>query len=224
MNKFRNIELIECPYYLICNKCNNIPIIELQKNNESVILKCSICNFIYNEKIKNIVNYSSKYVSNAIKYCSSKHEKKIPSNIYCKIHNLFLCNECLKFHQDKYYLYQKMNEVIDNIEEPKGDDMIKIYFLHNEGGNISFNISNKTPLNEALKLFAKKIYLPENFIDELIFLSNGDILDNKSAKSLNECDIMNNQKILVMNRIDDNHEIIKFFNLKKIFVFFIIKN
>lgn len=79
----------EFPFYLICKKCNNIPEIEL-KDNEIVSITCSQCNNNVNERIENLVNYSSKYISNAKKFCNSKHEEIIPSYIFCKTHDLFL--------------------------------------------------------------------------------------------------------------------------------------
>jgi hypothetical protein len=125
LNKFRLIESNEYPFYLICQKCYNSPLIEL-KDNENVLISCWKCNITVNERIENIVNYSSKYVSNAIKFCSSKHEEITPSNIYCKTHNLFLCQNCFNNHK---------NEV------PIGDDIIKIKFNHTTGFIIELDIS-----------------------------------------------------------------------------------
>ena len=220
INKFRFLELNEYPYYLRCEKCNIPPEIEL-KGYEEINISCSNCKLNSNEKIKNIVNYSSNWVTNAIKYCSFKHEKKIPSIIFCKNHNLFLCNECLKFHQDNTYLSQKMKLAKASFNDrekcdfkSEGEDII-INFMTKEGQDLSFRISCKTPLNEALKKFAKIINLPDYLMDELIFITNGFNLDNKSEISLEKLKIINAQKILVVKYFGDNHQIIKFLNLKK---------
>ena len=69
INKFRLIELNDNPFYLVCKKCYTSPDIKL-KDNETIIISCSKCNINVNERIENIVNYSSKYASNAIKICS----------------------------------------------------------------------------------------------------------------------------------------------------------
>ena len=229
INEFRFLELNEYPYYLRCEKCNIPPEIEL-KGYEEINIFCSNCKLNSNEKIESIVNYSSKWVTNAINYCSYKHEKKIPCIVFCKNHNLFLCNECLKFHQDNNYLSQKMklanNAHINDKEKSdtkSEDEDIIINFITKEEQDLSFRISCKTPLNGALKKFAKIIDLPEYFIDELIFSTNGFKLENKSEISLEELKIINNQKILVFKNIDDNHQIIKFLNLKKN-ILFITKN
>lgn len=63
----------EYPFYLICQECGNIPLIELLEDNDNVLISCSKCNINNNEKIENIVNYSSKWVTNAIKYCDLVH-------------------------------------------------------------------------------------------------------------------------------------------------------
>ena len=95
----------EYPFYLICKNCYNTPEIELKDYNETILISCSECNINDNETIENIVNYSSKWVSNAIKYCDTKHEEKIPSNIYCKTHNIFLCQDCFLTHKKNNIYY-----------------------------------------------------------------------------------------------------------------------
>ena len=172
----------EYPYYLICKKCYTNPDIKL-KDNEDIIISCSKCNINVNERIENIVNYSSKYVSNAIKFCSSKHEEIIPSNIYCKTHNLFLCQDCFNNHK---------NEV------PIGDDIIKIYFQNSSGCITEFNISKKIPVNEILKMYISNFGNPESLIDQFNFHFNEQIIDIKEQKSLEELEIMNNSTIIAM--------------------------
>ena len=82
-----------------------------------MIITCKNCGIHDEENIENIVNYSSKWVTNEIiitKSCLEKHlqkekesliieknkAKEIPklSYKYCKTCNLFLCEECLIEH------------------------------------------------------------------------------------------------------------------------------
>ena len=225
LNKFRLIELNEYPYYLICKKCYTSPDIEL-KDNETIIISCSKCNINVSERIENIVNYSSKYVSNAIKFCDSKHEEITPSNIYCKTHNLFLCQDCFNNHK---------NEI------PIGDDIIKIYFQNSKGCKTEFNISKKTPVNEILKMYISNFGIPENLIvEQFIFHCNGQKIDIKEPKSLEELEIMNNSIIMAMGPeiiiptepyyflkesfCIKNHKFIRFNKLKKNICIFHNKN
>ena len=105
-------------------------------------------------------------------------------------------------------------DTVDKIENPKGDDIIILNMVNKEQ-HLIFGISCKTPLIEALKKFVKMIDLPENFIDELIFIQNGIKFDNKSIINLEELKIMSNEKIFVNNTLPDNPEVIQLFNLKK---------
>ena len=199
----------EYPFYLICQECGNIPLIELLEDNDNVLISCSKCNINNNEKIENIVNYSSKWVTNAIKYCDLVHAKKIPSNIYCKTHNLFLCQDCLKAHKEKYNSNNKVisknnnllnpyGEITDNTNKLTGDDIINVYFETKAGDKKALNISSKTSFNETLKKIMKNFNISELFIDEISLFYNGIKLDNKSEKSLKEIGISNNTTILMI--------------------------
>jgi len=195
INKFRLIESNEYPFYLICKKCHNNPLIEL-KDNENVLISCSKCNINVDEKIENIVNYSSKYISNTIKFCSSKHEEITPSNIYCKTHNLFLCQNCFNNHK---------NEV------PIGDDIIKIKFELGTGFKIEFDISKKTPINILLKMYMKNINYPEYLMGQtIIFLFNGNKIDIKSQKTLEEFGLTDRITIVVID-LENDMNLIPFF-------------
>ena len=99
----------------------------------------------------------NKRTKNAIYYCCSKHDEKKIAIIYCKSHNLFLCNYCWKIHQYKDSLFgEKENifynmdiakENIDNEETPSGEEVIFINFKTNLSKVFTININNKTPLN-----------------------------------------------------------------------------
>lgn len=80
---------------------------------------------------------------------------------------------------------------------------------------MGLNFLNTTHLNEVFKIFIEKINLPKNSINEFIFLLDGNKLDIKSEKSLSKCGIINNQIIIVMYDLENNHEIINLFNLRK---------
>ena len=126
LNKFNIIEFNEYQYYLKCKNCNYPPEIILN-DNENIIISCNKCNLYENEKIENICNYSSEWITNHFEiYCSKKHKQKnniqntknivdlvrsfifdkakiehIPSCKFCKTCNLYLCEECYTTHKKK---------------------------------------------------------------------------------------------------------------------------
>ena len=201
INKFRLTELSEYSYYLVCKECYNSPVIEL-KDDETILITCSKCK-IKNEieKIENIVNYSSKFVSNAIQFCNL-HKEKIPSNIYCKTHNLFLCQDCFDNHQK---------------EVPIGNDIIKVIFSSIIQTEIFFHISKKTPINELLKMYINNIGIPQNLMDEPIyFLFKGDKIDFESQKTLEQFGVDDGAIILAMPN-EDNDLLFNRFSLEESF-------
>ena len=224
ISKFRLKEMDEYPFYLICQKCYNSPNIEL-KSNEYILISCSKCKINVYERIENIVNYSSKYVSNAVKFCNSKHNEIIPSKIYCKTHNLFLCQDCFNNHKDQKEYKYKGSEVL------KKDNEINVIFqsadLHNK---IVLKNPNNTPLNEVIKMYLKRIGFFEELKEaNLNFLYNGISLDIKSKKTLQELKIgdgsliilnIPDTKIISHSYLEEsfwckNHNFIRFNNLKK---------
>ena len=73
MDKLKNIEFYEYPFYLKCKNCHNPPEIILN-DNENIIISCNKCSLYDNEKIENLCNYSSDWITNDIKIpCSKKH-------------------------------------------------------------------------------------------------------------------------------------------------------
>ena len=129
----------EFPYYMICPKCLNLPKIE-KKDNETILLSCEKCNIHANEKIENIVNYLSKWVSNIIKYCQGEHEERRPSSIYCKIHNLFLCQDCFENHEQKH-------DFILN-QDYKGNKLLIVFFNISDRKYFSLKVFDEMPINE----------------------------------------------------------------------------
>lgn len=72
-NEFKNIENYEYPFYLKCINCNNPPEIILN-DNENIIISCNKCSLTENEKIENICNHSSDWITNAFAIpCYRKH-------------------------------------------------------------------------------------------------------------------------------------------------------
>ena len=195
----------EFPYYIICQKCINPPNIEI-KDNETILLSRDKCNIHVNEKIENIVNYKSKWVSNAIKFCQGEHEERKPSTIYCKIHNLFLCKVCFENHEQKhdFILNQEYKE-----------NMIYVNFSIANGNYFSLNVFDGIPINEIFKLFVKKFDIPKNDIDKIIFLYKASKIDCQSKKSLKEIGINNNSTIIVIDQENILSEYFEVYNMQK---------
>ena len=101
---FSTVELNERYYFFSCYKCHNIPSI-LLKNNNSLIIECNNCGIKQVEKIRNISNYSTEWISNEVyKSCVLNHEEKRTPLFFCKICNLNLCEECSKLHNKNHEL------------------------------------------------------------------------------------------------------------------------
>ena len=89
----------EIPFYFSCKNCKQVPNIFFS-DEKNLFIYCKKCGKKTNEKIENIVNFNSNWISNEIiKFCNTKHEEKKFSVIFCKTCNLFLCEECLNQHK-----------------------------------------------------------------------------------------------------------------------------
>ena len=109
MNQFKKVEINTNKYYLSCYQCHNVPNV-LLKNNENILMLCNHCNKKENENIKNIANFSSKWVKKMFYYCTAHREKiKTDSEKYCKTCDLFLCRFCHMFHKQK----RGKHEIVD---------------------------------------------------------------------------------------------------------------
>ena len=94
-NSFK-VEINEQFFFFFCKKCHNIPHLFL-KDYDNIIFECNYCNIRSQEKIKNISNYSSEWISNRINIkCDKEHKENIFATVFCKSCNLYLCNECSK--------------------------------------------------------------------------------------------------------------------------------
>ena len=101
-DNFCSDELNKKLYFLSCKFCQNSPDI-LLKDNERILIECNHCNIKQEEKISNISNYSSEWLSNEIKKpCNLKHENKVPSNSFCKTCNLYICENCYEHHDKSH--------------------------------------------------------------------------------------------------------------------------
>ena len=79
----------EFPFYFSCLNCKEIPEVILS-DNENLFIFCNNCKISNTEKIKNVVNYSSKWISNnIIKFCTTKHKKKYYQIFFAKHVNYF---------------------------------------------------------------------------------------------------------------------------------------
>ena len=106
---FRTIELNEKYYFFSCYKCHNIPSL-LLTDNGSLLIECINCSIKKVEKITEIANYSSKWISNEVySSCVLNHEEKITPLVFCKMCNLNLCEQCYKSH-NKHHEFKFLND------------------------------------------------------------------------------------------------------------------
>ena len=182
LNRFNSIEMNEFPFYFSCLNCKEIPEVILS-DNENLFIFCNNCKISNTEKIKNVVNYSSKWISNnIIKFCTTKHKKKILSNIFCKTCKLFLCNECL----DQHKINNENHEFIE-LNKLK----INFCYFHNKNSNKFCFDCNEEICEECLKEHNKhkieKIIIDnknlENFKN---FLENAEISKKNKYMFLKE--------------------------------------
>ena len=97
-DNFRLIELNEKFFFISCKNCHNIPQIFL-KDNEHLLIECINCNTQKEEKVSNICDYLSEWMTNEIvSFCELEHKEKIASLFFCKTCNLFLCQKCGEIH------------------------------------------------------------------------------------------------------------------------------
>ena len=199
IERFNEIEMKEIPFYFLCKKCKKIPNIFL-KDYQNLIINCENCGKKTNEKIENVVNYNSKWISNEIiKFCSIKHEKKILSIIFCKTCNLFLCEDCLNEH--------KKNDSNHNLIEL---NKLKLNFcnFHNENlTNFCFNcneeICEECLKNEHNKHKTQKI---ENAIKNKNLENFNKFLEIAENSLKNKYEYLNKNIVNLQNNDEDSKE------------------
>ena len=102
----KDVKLKDIPFYLYCKTCKNMPGIIL-KDKESLLITCNNCGIIKSEKLINFSNFESEWISNIeCQSCKSKNilEKK-SANSFCKICELYLCQECKEKHSNNHELF-----------------------------------------------------------------------------------------------------------------------
>ena len=127
-NSFK-VELNEKFFFFFCKKCHNIPHLFL-KDYDIIIIECNYCNIKSQEKIKNISNYSSEWISNRINIkCDKEHKENIFATVFCKSCNLYLCNECSKNHKN---IHNEFNILSDyRVEFCDYHNKKTSYYCHN---------------------------------------------------------------------------------------------
>ena len=204
MDKFNLIELYEVPFYLLCKTCKNPPEI-LLNDREKMTISCNKCGIYEEEKIINIVNYSSKWVTNSfvnIQPCSQDHspedkdsiyvDKKekikspIPSSKFCKTCNLFLCDDCFKKHNDIFenHNYAELYQLRANCCNIHNEKFT--HYCHIDEQYICYqcNPEHKTHYIEKYEVVEKeKIAFIKTFEK---FISNSEKIKNDKFKKLNE--------------------------------------
>ena len=171
-----------------------------------MIITCKNCGIHDEENIENIVNYSSKWVTNEIiitKSCLEKHlqkekesliieknkAKEIPklSYKYCKTCNLFLCEECLIEHSKE----QKEDHILLELYKLRANwcnihNEKLTHFCHQDKQNICMTCypEHKEHYVEKYELVNKgKIELYKKFEN---FILNSEEIKNEKYKKLNQ--------------------------------------
>ena len=175
MDNLKNIESYEYPFYLKCKNCNNPPEIILN-DNENIIISCTKCSFSENEKIENICNYSSDWITNYIQIpCYRKHKyndfasnpqflryildminsfiSKKEKEDYIKVPSCKYCRTC------NIYLCE---DCLKNHQKKKSHELIELYNLkpnycnkHNKKFVYYCYKCNKNICNDCLKGYNK---------------------------------------------------------------------
>ena len=173
---------------------------------KKIYLFCKKCGKKANEKIENIVNYNSDWITNEIiKFCNTKHEEKIFSVIFCKTCNLFLCEECLNLHKEnnKNHEFVELNKLKINFCNFHNKKLTQFCYdcdeeickkcldKHKEHKTkkIEKNVENKNLKNfnnfiEKIENCIKNKY--QNLKENIIELQKMNINDEESKEQLNK--------------------------------------
>ncbi len=135
--------------------------------------------------------YSKIFIKKCNKYyefCDLTHKGKISANKYCKIHDLFLFQNCLKLHKeiinldiqmipkDNFFIQRKWRN--NYTDKPTGeDDLIRICFMNVNRAKLLLNISKKGSINETLKKFLLKLNCKKILLIKLILIYKNKLLD-----------------------------------------------
>ena len=149
-------------------ECQNVPDVIL-KDNETLLLTCENCDITENEPIKNIVNFTSKWIKKFFYYCDLHKDK---SKKFCKNCVLFLCNLCVVLHRQQ----KGLHEIIDSTN-------IDIYFCqeHNQKLNYYCNECKYEICNKC-----KDFHINHEAEIKAINDNNSDILNEGNFKNFLE--------------------------------------
>ena len=189
INTFKLDELNSSPFFLSCKNCHKNPLVYL-KNEEFVMLECIHCSIKKDEKISNLFNYSSEWITNNYKY--------IENNVY-------------NYDDKFYYDILNINLFKTFLENAKKVEKNKYNFAYHVTYCLQYRISNdpqikkiaNETISEIIKIFFKDLKIIQNliFLSKLIFStfklsSNKNILEEKYKKIINEINaIFNKEKI-----------------------------
>ena len=91
INTFKLDELNSLSFFLSCKNCHKIPFIYL-KNEEYVILECINCSTKKEEKISNLFNYSSEWITNNKKFIEN-NSHNFDDKLYYDLLNINTFNQ-----------------------------------------------------------------------------------------------------------------------------------
>ena len=179
INTFKLDELNSLAFFLSCKHCHKIPFIYL-KNEEYVILECINCSTKKEEKISNLFNYSSEWITN---------NKK------------FIENNSHNFDDKLYYDLLNINSFKKFLDNAKNIEKNKYDFTYHVTVCLQYQITNNQQIknlidetvSEIIKIFFKDLKIIQNlmFLSKLIFAtfnlsSNKNNLEKKYNKIIND--------------------------------------
>ena len=179
INTFKFDELNPKPFFIACKNCNNNPELSL-KDTENVIIECNKCSIKAEEKISNLFNYSSEWITNK-KNFNEFDEDIYDNNIYDDLFNI--------------NLFKKFLNNVKNIQKNKYD------FAYEIAVCLQYKITDDSDIKklieetiiEIIKLFFKDLKTIINLISLLkIIIITFKISQNKNALKNNYKNIIDN--------------------------------
>ena len=169
INQFFQFELNEYSYFFSCHKCFNYPDLILN-DKENLIISCKKCNEVKTEKIDDITNYSSQWVTNAVlktKINRSSMHKEEYSKLY---------SEFIKSGKDESFLDQNyFQKFLEELEKTKNEKFAKIKrtIIYLESCPKSNNNSLKNIQSNILSIFYNDLKTEQNliFLAKILFVT-----------------------------------------------------
>ena len=183
-NDFGLSMLNDNPFFLLCNHCKIFPEISLL-NKEYVILECNNCNKSKKEKIKDISNYSSEWVSNE-GFNDIKTKKYYTKT---ELYYSYFCENCKFEFSEKNLNIHKAHNIVHYDEV--------------------FNLNSLSLFSEKIKNNQTEKY---KYINQtLINLDNMSIKDKNILPSLKK--IISNILEIYYKDLEDEQNLISFFKI-----------